>query len=70
VGSGRLPAGRQGFAMYIKKLEQGTFERPAVPGNAVTSGQFSLLLQEKAGFGALQKALQPLIKDSEIGCIF
>ena len=36
---------RDGFAMYIKKLEQGTFERPAVPGNAVTSGQLSLLLQ-------------------------
>jgi len=35
---------RDGFAMYIKKLEQGTFERPAVPGNAVTSGQLSLLL--------------------------
>jgi transposase len=36
---------RDGFAMYIKKLEQGTFERPAVRGNAVTSGQLSLLLQ-------------------------
>ena len=36
---------RDGFAMYIKKLEQGTFERPVLPGNAVSSGQLSLLLQ-------------------------
>jgi transposase len=44
--------------MYVKKLlERGIFERPAVAGNAVTSGQLSLLLQGKADFGALQKAL-------------
>lgn len=36
---------RDGFAMYITKLEQGTFERPVLPGNAVSSGQLSLLLQ-------------------------
>jgi len=36
---------RDGFALYIKKLEQGTFERPALSGNAVTSSQLSLLLQ-------------------------
>jgi hypothetical protein len=29
--------------MYIKKLEQGTFECPAVPLNAVISSQLSLL---------------------------
>jgi transposase len=33
---------RDGFAMYIKKLEKGTFE---LPGNAITSSQLSLLLQ-------------------------
>lgn len=36
---------RDGFAMYIKKLEKGTFERPALVGNAITSSQLSLLLQ-------------------------
>ena len=36
---------RDGFAMYIKKLEQGTFERPVLSGNAVTSSQLTLLLQ-------------------------
>lgn len=36
---------RDGFAMYVKKLEQGTFERPKLNGNAISSGQLSLLLQ-------------------------
>ncbi len=36
---------RDGFAMYIKKLEKGTFERPVLPGSAITSSQLSLLLQ-------------------------
>lgn len=36
---------RDGFAMYIKKLERGTFERPALSGNTITSSQLSLLLQ-------------------------
>lgn len=36
---------RDGFAMYIKKLERGTFERPVLTGNGITSGQLSLLLQ-------------------------
>lgn len=36
---------RDGFSMYIKKLERGTFERPVLSGNAVTSSQLSLLLQ-------------------------
>lgn len=36
---------RDGFAMYIKKLEKGTFERPALSGSAITSSQLSLLLQ-------------------------
>jgi hypothetical protein len=31
--------------MYVKNLEQGTFEHPAVPGDAAKSGQLSLLLQ-------------------------
>jgi transposase len=31
--------------MYIKKLEKGTFERPSLSGNAITSSQLSLLLQ-------------------------
>lgn len=34
-----------GFAMYIKKLERGTFERPSLTGNSITSSQLSLLLQ-------------------------
>ncbi len=36
---------RDGFSMYIKKLERGTFERPKLAGNAVTSSQLILLLQ-------------------------
>jgi len=36
---------KDGFAMYVKKLESGTFERPLLGGNAITSGQLSLLLQ-------------------------
>ncbi len=36
---------RDGFAMYVKKLERGTFERPLLAGSAITSGQLSLLLQ-------------------------
>lgn len=36
---------RDGFAMYVKKLEQGTFERPRLSGTAITSGQLTLLLQ-------------------------
>lgn len=33
------------FAMYFKKLENGIFERPLLGGNAITSGQLSLLLR-------------------------
>lgn len=36
---------RDGFAMYVKKLERGTFERPRQAGNAITSSQLTLLLQ-------------------------
>mgnify|MGYP006146322945 CR=1 FL=1 len=36
---------RDGFAMYIKKLEKGTFERPILSENSITSNQLSLLLQ-------------------------
>jgi transposase len=36
---------RDGFAMYVKKLERGAFERPMLAGNGLTSGQLSLLLQ-------------------------
>lgn len=36
---------RDGFAMYVKKLEQGTFERPVLRGNTITSSQLILLLQ-------------------------
>jgi transposase len=36
---------RDGFALYIKKLEQGTFERPRLEGNAISSVQLALLLQ-------------------------
>ena len=52
-----------GFAMYIKKLERGTFERPKLGGNAISSSQLTLLLQGgKAGFGTLQKPVQALKK--------
>ena len=36
---------RDGFAMYIKKLEQGTFEWPSGHDTAITSHQLTLLLQ-------------------------
>jgi transposase len=36
---------RDGFAMYIKKLEKGTFERPALSGSALSSRELNLLLQ-------------------------
>ena len=36
---------RDGFGMYIKKLERGTFERPILSANSVTSSQLTLLLQ-------------------------
>jgi len=34
-----------GFALYIKKLERGTFEYPVLAGTGITSSQLSLLLQ-------------------------
>lgn len=34
-----------GFAMYVKKLERGTFEWPKGDGTAVSSHQLTLLLQ-------------------------
>lgn len=36
---------RDGFAMYMKKLEQGTFEWPKGEEISITSHQLSLLLQ-------------------------
>jgi len=36
---------RDGFAMYIKKLERGTFEWPRSEGTAISSHQLTLLLQ-------------------------
>lgn len=36
---------RDGFAMYIKKLERGTFEWPRGEGTAISSHQLTLLLQ-------------------------
>jgi transposase len=36
---------KDGFALYIKKLEQGTFEWPKGEGAAITSQQLTLLLQ-------------------------
>jgi transposase len=36
---------RDGFAMYIKKLEQGTFEWPKGKDISITSQQLTLLLQ-------------------------
>ena len=34
-----------GFAMYIKKLEQGTFERPQGEDISITSQQLTLLME-------------------------
>lgn len=36
---------RDGFAMYIKKLERGTFEWPKGQETSITSHQLTLLLQ-------------------------
>lgn len=36
---------RDGFAMYVKKLERGTFEWPRGEGTAITSHQLILVLQ-------------------------
>lgn len=36
---------RDGFAMYIKKLEQGTFEWPQGTAATITAHQLTLLLQ-------------------------
>ncbi len=36
---------RDGFAMYIKKLEQGTFEWPKGKDISITSQELTLLLQ-------------------------
>ena len=36
---------RDGFAMYVKKLERGTFEWPKSEDIAITSQQLTLLLQ-------------------------
>jgi transposase len=36
---------RDGFAMYVKKLEQGTFEWPKSEDIAITGQQLTLLLQ-------------------------
>ena len=36
---------RDGFAMYVKKLEQGTFEWPRGEDISITSQQLTLLLQ-------------------------
>jgi transposase len=36
---------RDGFAMYVKKLERGTFEWPKSEDIAITSHQLTLLLQ-------------------------
>lgn len=36
---------RDGFAMYVKKLEQGTFEWPKGQEVSITSQQLTLLLQ-------------------------
>ncbi|CAN5888778.1 hypothetical protein BH24BAC1_BH24BAC1_39770 [soil metagenome] len=36
---------KDGFAMYIKKLEQGTFEWPRGQDTSITSHQLTLLLQ-------------------------
>lgn len=52
---------RDGFAMYIKKLEKGTFERPVLAGDAITSSQLGLLLQGVSlGSVSYRKRYDPL----------
>lgn len=54
---------RDGFGMYIKKLERGTFERPVLAGNAITSSQLTLLLQGvKLESVSYRKRYDPLIR--------
>ena len=36
---------RDGFALYIKRLERGTFEWPMGHGNTITSHQMTLLME-------------------------
>ena len=36
---------RDGFALYIKRLERGTFEWPMGQGNTITSHQLTLLME-------------------------
>jgi transposase len=36
---------RDGYAMYVKKLERGTFEHPKGEGPAITGHQLALVLQ-------------------------
>lgn len=50
-----------GFALYIKKLEKGTFERPILSGNSITGSQLSLLLQGvRLGSVSYRKRYTPL----------
>jgi transposase len=54
---------KDGFAMYIKKLERGTFEWPSGDGLSVTSHQLTLLLQGvMLGSVRLRKRYGPLKK--------
>lgn len=56
---------RDGFAMYIKRLEQGTFEWPESNENAITSRQVTLLME-----GVILKTvrLRRRYKPPERGC--
>jgi transposase len=52
---------RDGFAMYVKKLERGTFERPGTDGAAIPGSQLVLLLQGvKLGSVSYRKRYTPL----------
>jgi transposase len=52
---------RNGFAIYVKKLEQLTFERPKLSGNAIIISQLTLLLQGvKLGLVSYRKCYDPL----------
>ena len=58
---------RDGFALYIKKLEQGTFEWPEGQAPRLTSGQMTLLMEGIVLKSVrLRKRYTPLKQEEEI----
>ena len=55
-----------GFAMYIKKLEKGTFEWPKGDNILISNHQLTLLSGGNAGIGAFEEPLDKLKKGVKI----